>query len=295
MPAATATAAGVHTSLVDEVVLAAARGPVAAHVHAYAGYRSVDVPPAQHRGLPSPWMTVVLALDDPLRVDAHPDPRQAGGEYEALVGGLHTSPALLSHDGRQSGVQLSLSPLSARALLGVPAGELAGIDVHAEDLVGPRVRRLREQLLSQPSWKRRFAVLDRTLGAWLADVPEPPPEVARAWQVLLARGGDVRVDVLARHVGWSTRHLGVRFRQEVGLSVKEAARSVRFDRARRALQARPTTRLSDLAAAHGFYDQAHLAREFRDLAGLAPSRWLAAEGIAFVQDGAQDGAAGSAP
>jgi len=279
---------------VDELVLSPARGSVAGHVPIYAGYRSVDVPPAQHRGLPSPWMTVVLTLDEPLRVDAHPDPGQAGGYFAALVGGLHTRPALLSHDGRQSGVQLSLSPLSARAMLGVPAGELAGIDVHAEDLVGPRVRGLREQLLAQPSWDCRFALLDRVLGSWLADVPGPPAEVTRAWQVLLARGGNVWVEALARHVGWSSRHLGVRFRHEVGLSVKEAARVLRFDRARRALQAAPATRLSDLAAAHGFYDQAHLAREFRELAGLPPSRWLAAEGIASVQDEGCSGGAGSA-
>ncbi len=283
----------VDTRVVDELVRAVARGPVAGHIEDYVGYRTVGALPAQHRGLPSPWLAVVLTLEDPLRVDAHPDPRQAGGEFEALVGGLHTSPALLSHDGRQSCVQLSLSPLSTRAVLGVPAGELAGMDVHAEDLLGPRVRRLREQLLAEPSWGRRFLVLDRALGDWLMDAPEPPPEVVRAWRVLVARGGDVRVDALARHVGWSARHLGVRFRQEVGLSVKEAARVVRFDLARRALQLRPATRLSDLAAAHRFCDQAHLAREFRDLAGLAPSRWLAAEGIASVQAGAQDRAAGS--
>lgn len=281
-----------HTALVDELLMRPARGSMAGHVSVYAGYRSVGVPPAQHRGLPSPWMTVVLTLDEPLRVDAHPDPGQPGGDFDALVGGLHTRPALLSHDGRQSGVQLSLSPLSARALLGVPAGELAGTDVHAEDLVGPRMRRLREQLLAQPSWDCRFALLDRVLGSWLVDVPGPPVEVTRAWQVLLARGGDTRVEALARHVGWSSRHLGLRFRQEVGLSVKQAARVLRFDRARRALQTAPATRLSDLAAAHGFYDQAHLAREFREMAGLPPSRWLAAEGIASVQDeGARAGQA----
>jgi AraC-like DNA-binding protein len=278
----------------DEMVTRRARGAVAPHLTSYTGYRSVGCPPAQHRGLPSPWLTVVIALDDPLRVDAHSDPRQPGGEFAVLVGGLHTRPALVSHDGRQSGVQLALSPLSARALLGVPAGELAGIDVHGEDLLGPRVRRLREQLLEQPSWDARFDLLDRSLGAWLAEAPEPAPEVARAWQVLLARGGDVRVDALARHVGWSARHLGVRFREEVGLSVKEAARVVRFDGARRALQARPDRLLAELAAAHGYYDQAHLAREFRALAGLAPSRWLAAEGIASVQAGGGADAAGSA-
>jgi AraC-like DNA-binding protein len=36
-------------------------------------------------------------------------------------------------------------------------------------------------------------------------------------------------------------------------------------------------RLADLAAAAGYYDQAHLAAEFRLLAGCPPSRWLAEE------------------
>ena len=168
-------------------------------------------------------------------------------------------------------------------MLGLPAGELAGLDVHAEDLLGARVRRLREQLLVAPTWTGRFAVLDRTLAGWLRDTAGPPAEVVRAWQVLLAREGQVRVDALARDVGWSARHLGARFRAETGLSVKQAARVVRFDRARRALQARPTTRLADLAAERGYYDQAHLAREFRELAGLPPSRWLESERIGSVK------------
>lgn len=259
-------------------------GPVRAHVAAYTGYRSVDVAPGVHRGLPSPWLTVILALDDPLQVAAHPDPGQPADRYAALVGGLHTRPALIAHDGRQSGVQLALSPLGARALLGVPAGELAQRDVHAGALLGPAVERLRERLLDAPDWPARFAVLDDALAAGLRDVDGPPPEVRRAWEVLLARRGAVRVDALARHVGWSPRHLAVRFRQEVGLTPKQVARVVRFDRARRVLQRRPRTALASLAAEHGYYDQAHLAREFRELAGLPPSRWLAAEAIASVQD-----------
>lgn len=258
-------------------------GPARAHVAAYTGYRSVEVAPAVHRGLPSPWLTVVITLDDPLQVAAHPDPGQPADRYAALVGGLHTRPALIAHDGRQSGVQLALSPLGARALLGVPAGELAGRDVHADALLGPTVERLRERMLAAPDWPTRFAVLDDALAAGARDVDGPPAQVRRAWAVLLARGGAVRVDALARHVGWSPRHLAVRFRQEVGLTPKQAARVVRFDRARRALQRRPGTALADLAASHGYYDQAHLAREFRELAGLPPSRWLAAEAIGSVQ------------
>jgi AraC-like DNA-binding protein len=40
---------------------------------------------------------------------------------------------------------------------------------------------------------------------------------------------------------------------------------------------RPGGLLADLAADCGYYDQAHLAREFRDLAGCPPSQWLAEE------------------
>lgn len=95
----------------------------------YAGYRQAGVAPARHRGLPSPYLTLIVTLDEPLHVAAHPDPRQAASRHEVLVGGLHTTPALVTHDGSQSGIQLGVTPRGARALLGLPAGELAGIDL----------------------------------------------------------------------------------------------------------------------------------------------------------------------
>ena len=42
----------------------------------YSGYRQEGVSAARHRGLPSPYLTLIITLDDPLTVAAHPDPRQ---------------------------------------------------------------------------------------------------------------------------------------------------------------------------------------------------------------------------
>ena len=114
---------------VSESVRAAPAAPLRGLVSWYSGYRQEGVAPARHRGLPSPYLTVIITLDDPLTVARHPDPAAAPGDYLTLAGGLHTTPALIIHPGRQSGIQLALSPLGARALLGRPAGELAGIDV----------------------------------------------------------------------------------------------------------------------------------------------------------------------
>jgi len=110
----------------------------------YSGYREAGVPPARHRGLPSPYLTLIITLDDPLVVAAHPDPSQPASRHGVLVGGLHTVPALVTHEGRQSGIQLQVTPLGARALLGLPAGEMAGLDLEADDVLGSFAAELRE-------------------------------------------------------------------------------------------------------------------------------------------------------
>ena len=86
------------------------------------------------------------------------------------------------------------------------------------------------------------------------------------------------IGALAAEVGWSRQHLGRRFTDEFGLSPKSAARVMRFDRARHALAARPTTTsIAEVAAACGYYDQAHLNREFAELARCTPTELLAGD------------------
>ena len=261
-------------------------------VSSYVGYRQRDTGTRPHRGLPSPALTFIVTLDDPLIITAHPDPRQAPGSYDTLLGGLHTSPALISNGGRQSGIQLSLTPLGARALLGMPAGELANWDEDATRVIGGFAAELRERVREQPAWEGRFAVLDELLWRRAAELRASRggairPEVAHAWRRLLGTRGAVPVAELAAETGWSPRYLNSVFRAETGLAPKAAARVVRFDRARNriaraAAAAAPGTTLAGLAADCGYYDQAHLARDFRSLAGCPPTQWLAEE-FRFVQ------------
>ncbi|WP_269084833.1 AraC family transcriptional regulator [Streptacidiphilus anmyonensis] len=270
----------VSTPMLDEAVRGVPAPPLRGLVAWYSGYRQRGVEPGRHRGLPSPYLTLILTLDEPLSIAAHPDLGEPPGDYVVLLGGLHTAPALIEVPGRQSGVQVALGPLGARALLGLPAGGLAGIDVHAEDVLGADARYAQERLREAADWPGRFAVLDAWLLGRLRGAADTglPTEVGEAWRLLRASGGRLRVAAVAEEVGWSERHLRNRFLAEIGLTPKAAARVIRFDLARRRLAQRPAAPdLAGLAADHGYADQSHLDREFSALAGCAPSAWLAEE------------------
>lgn len=124
---------------------------------------------------------------------------------------------------------------------------------------------------SRTSRTRRpaFAVLDEVLVA-AARRARPPayPELERAWALLRASGGRLRVEALARELGCSRRHLAKRFAEDVGVTPKVAARLIRFEAVRARLGSAPLARL---AAERGFSDRAHLAREFRALGGAPPT------------------------
>jgi AraC-like DNA-binding protein len=253
-------------------------------VGSYVGYRDDGVPPGTHRGLPSPGLTLIFTLDDKLTIAEHPDPAQPADSFDSLVGGLHTTPALIRHEGRQSGIQLALNPLGARAMLGLPAAGLAGIDVHGHEVLGGFAARVQEQLRAAATWDERFAILDRALLSRLRAAGERAgvsPEVSFAWRRMLQSRGTVKVAELAAETGWSDRHLRARFQTETGLTPKAAARVIRFDRARRILQRRAVAGeplgLGELAASCGYFDQPHLDREFGLLAGCPPTTWVAQE------------------
>jgi AraC-like DNA-binding protein len=153
--------------------------------------------------------------------------------------------------------------------------------VDAADVLGDVARELHERLREAASWPARFALLDQILLDHADLDHQVAPDIAEAWRLLARSGGTIQAGELARRVGWSPRYLQRRLLAETGLTPKAAARVTRFDRARRTLQRQTTGAgewpLARLAAECGYYDQAHLAREFRELAGCPPSTWLAEE------------------
>lgn len=239
--------------------------------------------PGIHRGLPSTTITLVLPMEDPLRVSWAGEPASLHTGWASLSG-LHTQPAAIHHDGCQRGIQLALTIEGARLLLGRPAAEWASTLTDADAAALPlALRELPERLHALPSWAARVGLVDRTLAAMAACHGDltAQAEVAHALR-LLTRG--VQVATVADEVGYSRRRLGSLVRAECGLAPKAFQRVARFESAHRMLGRRP---FAEVAAVSGYSDQAHLSREWSTLAGCTPSTWLREE-FPFVQDHAFD-------
>ena len=90
--------------------------------------------------------------------------------------------------------------------------------------------------------------------------------------MFLQHRGAARVERVAKEVGWTERHLERRFAREIGLSPKAFSRTVRFQQTLAFMHSDGRDDWAGIAWDCGFADQAHLIREFRELAGVTPGR-----------------------
>jgi AraC-like DNA-binding protein len=250
------------------------------------GYASAEPAERLHRGVPSPWLTFILSLDEPVAWSEDESALGTDAEHRdaVLVSPLHTCAAFVRLPRVQTGIQMAVHPLAARRIFGARTAELDAPGTTGLDVLGPGAEALRQRLVETPTWTERFAVLEgyvRTLVDRAPASAEVRPELDEAWRWLRRTGGTGRLDALARHVALSPRHLTTLFQREVGLPPKRVARLVRFDSAARALTravaAGRDVGLAEVAATCGYADQSHLDREFREHLGTSPTGWLAEE------------------
>jgi dihydrofolate reductase/AraC-like DNA-binding protein len=103
-----------------------------------------------------------------------------------------------------------------------------------------------------------------------------PDLVRHMSTVIAATGGTVPIKDLGVTAGVSSTHAAKRFKGVVGVTPKRLARSYRFTSTMLALDFTAPIDWSDVAAGAGYFDQAHLVREFREFAGLTPTRYVEA-------------------
>lgn len=193
---------------------------------------------------------------------------------DGFIAGLHDGYAVVDSHGAQRGLEVGLTPTGAQRLLGLSMRELTGRVVPIAEALGAAAAQLRDQILEAADWPARFAFVERFLIDRLVQSSSPPAALEWALARMHATAGNLEIGALTDELGCSRRYLISKFNDHVGVPPKVFARILRFQRA---CSLADSGRLgwSEIAQLSGYYDHAHLIRDFQQFAGRTPASFAA--------------------
>lgn len=213
---------------------------------------------------------LVISFGEPFAIGLSRAPGD-NDRYASFAAGVHAGPVVIDSFGRSCCIQVNFTPLGGRRFFGLPMSELADRMVPLDELLGAWGHQLRERLGEENDWHRRLDIAENFITERLTNAASPQTEVGWALERIMASGGRSRIAAIATEIGWSRKHLAARFADQVGVGPKAISRIVRFNRAANLAKRADRAGWADLAAECGYADQAHLVREFRELAGATPT------------------------
>jgi AraC-like DNA-binding protein len=208
-----------------------------------------------------------LRIYDPARPDQY---RRFSG---ALISGPYAGPFVTDAAEETAILGVHFKPGGAFPLLGLPAGELINTHIDLKAIWGPDAGALRNRLSAFTEPVERFRFLERAILARLSDRPRRHRAVSRALHLITQTHGQMLTRDVAKTVDLSQRRLIEVFTAEVGLTPKLFARVRRFQRAVALSRGLSKVDWAELAAGCGYFDQAHLVRDFVEFAGISPAEY----------------------
>ena len=205
---------------------------------------------------------------DPARPETVP--RRLG----TFVAGMYDSFVIVESSGDSCCIQVNFTPIGARLFFQLPLSELSNRSLGLDELYGDQSARVVEALAEAGDWDRRFDLLEGLIARRIGSAKPPRGEIQRAWRLLQATSGSLEIGGLASDIGWSHKHLIAQFRDQLGAPPKRLGRVLRLQRAIKRIGQSKQPRWVGLALECGYFDQSHMIRDFRQLAGCTPEEYL---------------------
>jgi AraC-like DNA-binding protein len=222
------------------------------------------------RILPDGCVELILNFGE--RFAQHVDNHKTLQPQNFLVGQM-TGPILISPTGTVQLIGIRFHPGGTAPFLRLPMHEVTNQVVALEGLAPELERQLLKVSIDLPTMLDRVATIQTKLTTYIISHKNNSSLIALTNRIVEGRGL-ISVDQLASDAGISTRQLERKFLNEVGIGPKLLSRILRFQQVFRAVE-RSDASWAPVAIDCGYYDQAHLIRDFNQFAQQTPAVFLA--------------------
>ena len=234
-------------------------------------YHRGEIPMRLERILPGGRIHVMVNLhEDEFRTYHGPACASVQRSSGAVLAGPNSEASIIDTREQRCLVAVNFKLGGARPFFRVPLGEAQDQLVGLEQLWGRDGALLRERLLEARTPEAMFHILETVLIQHLVHPQDPDlmiPFAARAFEE------GIPVSAVASDTGLLPKTFVRRFRAQTGLSPKRFSRVRRLQRMLGSMTGPGSPDWCQLAAEHGYADQAHLIHDFRDLTGLTPTEY----------------------
>jgi AraC-like DNA-binding protein len=228
---------------------------------------------AKERVLPTGTIELVINLsDDVLRVYDRQDQKKFQTFRGCVVSGAQSEFVVIDTACQAAVMGVHFKPGGAFPFFGLPASELQDSQVSLELLWGRTADDLRNRLLEAKTPASRFEILEQSLMVQAARRLARHPAVVFALAQFQSAPRTIRE--VNEQIGLSPRRFIQVFSEEVGLNPKLFCRILRLQEVVRVLQNKDDFEWAQVAAACGYYDQAHFIHDFRAFSGFNPSDYV---------------------
>ena len=195
---------------------------------------------------------------------------------QACFGGATMRPSVIeAPDTACCVIGIQLHAAGAFVLSRAPAGQLINATISLDDALGKHAGVLAERCYHAPSVRARFELIAHFITQRVAIHEAANCAIAWAADSLRNSNGQASIAALQGTTSYSKARFVSLFREQTGVTPKQYARVLRFRNALRVLQT--GARLSDAALTAGYYDQAHMYRDFGEFAQMTPATFVSAQ------------------
>jgi AraC-like DNA-binding protein len=242
------------------------RAPLASFVECFWTLAGEDPAAQPQRILPDGCVELILNFG--ARFSQHTGDGRSLQPRNFLVGQM-TGPILISPSGAVELIGVRFHPGGTLPFLRVPLHEITDQVVELGSLSSKLERDLTSAASEAPSLAEKIPALEEVLTRCLTN-NKHDVQLMMLTAKIVAGAGLVPVDQLAHDAGISSRQLERRFLREVGIGPKLLGRIIRFQQVFRAVE-QCNSAWSTIALECGYYDQAHLIRDFNQFARQTPA------------------------
>lgn len=245
------------------------------------------LPPAAISG----YVSSILVIESWKHIEAFNLPLYANGmptlvfqtskaaRREGVVGNLTLYGQIITPDELQfreafTLIAYFLHPHTLKTLFAFNAPEFVDNCIDLNELAAVRKVDLQEQLLNAASLEARITVLNNFIFSLAERSGMDVRPIAFATAQFRSNPGELALNDLQRQLNTSARSLHRMFEANVGMSPQLFKRVCQFHLAFQQLNNLEFSKLTDIAYEHGFFDQSHFIRVFKQFTGITPKEYL---------------------